>query len=292
MLTGLLTALITPFDDDGRLDGRALDRLIEQQIDAGVHGLVPCGTTGEAATLSHEEHTEVVRATVRAARGRVPVIAGTGSNSTAEAIRLTREAKEVGADGALLISPYYTKPTQEGIYRHFEAVARAVELPLIAYNIPGRTASKIEVATLARLATVPNIAGVKDATGSVDQVIDTVCACGDAFAVYSGEDSLTLPIIAVGGHGVISAVANVAPADMVALTTASLAGRFADARATQRQLLPLLRACFLESNPIPVKTALAMMGACRERFRLPLTPMADGPKAELRRVMRAHGLLS
>ena len=290
MFTGALTALITPFAD-GSVDARALKRLVDWQIDAGVHGLVPCGTTGESATLSHEEHTEVVRLTVEAARGRVPVIAGTGSNSTAEAIRLTREAKEAGADAALLISPYYTRPTQEGIARHYETIAQAVDLPLIIYNVPPRTASKVEVSTLARLAELPNIVGVKDAVGSLEHTLETIRDCGPTFAVYSGEDALTLPIMAVGGRGVISAVANVVPAEMAALATACLEGRLETARQKQLDLLALIRACFVETNPIPVKTACAMMNLCREEFRLPMTPMAEANRAVLRRALAAHGLV-
>jgi 4-hydroxy-tetrahydrodipicolinate synthase len=289
-LRGSMTALVTPFAD-GRIDARALRRLVDQQIEHGTHALVPCGSTGEAATLSHEEHTEVVRLTIAAACGRVPVIAGTGSNATAEAIRLTRDAKEAGADAALLISPYYNKPTQEGIFRHYEAVAQAVDLPLIAYNIPGRTGSKIEVATLKRLAGVRNVIGVKDATGSLEQVLDTVRECGPDFAVYSGEDALTLPIMAVGGAGVITAVANVAPREMADLASACLAGRWDEARVLQLRLLPLIHACFIETNPIPVKTALAMMGVCAEEFRLPLTPMPEATRARLRDVLREYRLI-
>jgi 4-hydroxy-tetrahydrodipicolinate synthase len=290
MFTGAMTALITPFDD-GRIDTRALERLVQLQIDGGIHALVPCGTSGESATLNHEEHTEVVRVTVKAARGRAPVIAGTGSNSTAEAIALTREAKAVGADGALLISPYYNKPTQEGIFRHYEAVATAVDLPLIIYNIPGRTGSKIEVKTLARLAEQPNIVGVKDATGSLEHMLDTLRECRPDFAVYSGEDALILPIMASGGKGTISAVANLVPHEMADLATACLEGRIEEARAIQLRLLPLIHACFLETNPIPVKTALALMGLCREEFRLPLTPMAETTRSQLRRALEVHGLI-
>lgn len=290
MFTGAMTALITPFAD-GRIDTAALERLVEEQIERGIHGLVPCGTTGEAATLSHEEHTEVVRLTVKAARGRVPVIAGTGSNSTAEAVHLTKEAERAGADGALLISPYYNKPTQEGVFQHYEAVARESALPLIIYNIPGRTGSKIEAKTLARLAQVPRIAGVKDATGSLEHALDTVRECGSNFAVYAGEDALILPIMAIGGRGVISAVANIVPRDMADLASACLAGRLEEARALQLRLLPLIHACFVETNPIPVKTACAMLGICREEFRLPMTPMAAANREVLRQALQAYKLL-
>jgi len=290
MMTGAMTALVTPFEN-GRIDPRSLERLVDLQIEGGIGALVPCGTTGESATLSHEEHTEVVRLTVKAARGRVPVVAGTGSNSTAEAIRLTKEAKGAGADAALLISPYYNKPTQDGIFRHYEAVAAAGGLPIIMYNIPGRTGSKIEVETLARLAAVPNIAGVKDATGSLEHALETLRTCPPGFALYSGEDALTLPIIAVGGHGVISAVANLVPREMADLAAACLEGRLQEARKAQLRLLPLIYACFIETNPIPVKTALAMMGLCREEFRLPLSVMAGGTRARLRQALETHGLL-
>src|SRR5579885_3001843 len=277
MFTGCLTALVTPFRD-GAVDHQALAALVEAQIAGGVHGLVPCGSTGESATLTHEEHIAVVRTVVETARRRVPVIAGTGSNATAEAIRLTRAAEEVGADGALLISPYYNRPTQEGIVRHYAAVAEATRLPLIPYNIPGRTASNITPETMARLARIPNIVGVKEASGP-------------AFAVYSGDDVLTLPIMAVGGKGVISVTANVAPRRMAELTTALLADDLARARALMRELLPLMRALFLEVNPIPVKTALALMGACAEEFRLPLTPMSPGNRAALEAVLREQRLV-
>src|SRR5580765_4884233 len=210
MLTGAMTALVTPFRA-GEVDLRALGALVEEQIAAGVHALVPCGSTGEAATLTHEEHVAVVRDVVRAARGRVPVIAGTGSNSTAEAVRLTRGAEEAGADGALLISPYYNRPTQEGIYRHYAAVADATKLPLIVYNIPVRTASNITPETIARLARIPNIVGVKEASGSLAQVTEVIAAAGPDFAVYSGDDVLTLPIMAAGGRGAISVGANLLP---------------------------------------------------------------------------------
>jgi len=288
--SGAMTALATPFADSS-IDAPALERLVARQIEAGIHALVPCGSTGEAATLSHTEHTEVVRLVVKVARGRVPVIAGTGSNSTAEAISLTRAAKEAGAAAALLISPYYNKPTQEGIFRHYEAVATQAGLPIIVYNIPGRTGSKIEVPTLIRLASVPNVVGVKDATGSLDHALDTVRQCGPNFALYSGEDSLTLPIVAVGGHGVITSVGNLVPEEMAALATAAMAGRLEEARRIQLHLLPLIRACFIETNPIPVKTALAMMGLCREEFRLPLTPMAEDTRLRLRGTLVAHGLI-
>ncbi len=290
MFTGALTALVTPFRN-GEVHHAALADLVEAQIAAGIHGLVPCGSTGESATLTHDEHIEIVRAVVRQTRKRVPVIAGTGSNSTAEAIRLTRGAEEAGADGALLISPYYNKPTQDGIYRHYVAVAEATKLPLIVYNIPGRTASNIAPETLARLAKVRNVAGVKEATGSLAQVIETIAACGPDFAVFSGDDILTLPIMAAGGHGVISVTSNVVPREFVELADALRANDVARARTLNARLVPLMRALFLEVNPIPVKTALALMGRCTGELRLPLTPMEPPNRAKLESVLREYRLV-
>jgi len=290
MFSGSMTAIITPFRD-GEIDTGALERLVDFQIANGTTALVPCGSTGESATLTHEEHITVVRLVVRYARGRVPVIAGTGSNSTREALALTRAAKESGADAALLISPYYNKPTQEGIYQHFKAIAEGSRFPLIVYNIPGRTASKIEASTLARLAAIKEIIGLKEATGSLDEVQEVIRLCGDRLEVYSGDDSLTLPVMAVGGAGVISVVANVLPKASAAMTTAARAGDFATARRRHYEMLPLVRALFLETNPIPVKAALSMMGYCRDELRLPLVPMSDGPRATLRAVMQQFGLL-
>jgi 4-hydroxy-tetrahydrodipicolinate synthase len=290
MFTGCLTALITPFRE-GDIDRKALAELVEAQIAGGVHGLVPCGSTGESATLSHQEHLEVVREVIRQARKRVPVIAGSGSNSTAEAVRLTRGAEEVGADGALLISPYYNKPTQEGIYQHYAAVAAATKLPLIVYNIPGRTASNILPETFARLARVPNIVGVKEATGSLAQVLETMAAAGPDFAVYAGDDILTLPIMAAGGKGAIAVASNVKPRAMADLAEALLADDLARARTLVRELLPLWQILGIEVNPIPVKTAAALMGCCTEEFRLPLTPMSPANRTKLEAVLREQGLV-
>ncbi len=291
MFTGALTALVTPFRA-GEVDARALGALVEAQIAAGINGLVPCGSTGEAATLTHEEHVAVVREVVRAARGRVPVIAGTGSNSTAEAIRLTRGAEEAGADAALLISPYYNKPTQEGIYHHYAAVAEATRLPLIVYNIPGRTASNITPETMGRLSRIPNVVGVKEASGSLAQVIDVIAAAGPDFAVYAGDDVLTLPIMAVGGRGVISVTGNVAPREFVELAEALLAGELERGRTLMHRLLPLVNTLMgLEVNPIPVKTALAIMGRCAEEFRLPLTCMSAASRGRLEKVLREYDLV-
>jgi 4-hydroxy-tetrahydrodipicolinate synthase len=290
MFTGSMVALVTPFKD-GKVDWQSLENLIEFHIQNGTRGIVPCGTTGESATLSHEEHDAVVKTVVSSVNKRVPVIAGTGSNSTAEAVRLTRAAEKSGADGALMISPYYNRPTQEGIYQHYRKVASEVGIPIIVYNIPGRTGSKIEPETLARLAEIDNIAGVKEATGSVDQAIDVIRLCGDRLAVYSGEDSLIFSLMALGGQGVISTVANVAPKQTAELADACLKRDWESGRALQFKLIPLIRSLFIETNPIPVKTALSLMGKCSGELRLPLTPMAEGNLKKLNQAMADFGLL-
>ena len=287
---GALTALITPFQD-GAIDRASLERIVDDQIANGINGLVPCGSTGESATLTHDEHLEVIKLVVERARGRVPVIAGTGSNSTAEAIRLTRGAKDAGADAALLISPYYNRPTQEGIYRHYRAIAEATRFPLIAYNIPGRTASKIEATTLERLAELPEIIGLKEATGSLDECQEVIRRCGDALPVYAGDDALTLPVLAVGGVGVISVVSNIAPKAWVETVEAARRNDWADARRRSYALLPLLRTLFLETNPIPIKAAMALRGFCGDEVRLPLLPMSEAPRQQLRAAMLEAGLL-
>ena len=290
MFTGSMVALVTPFKS-GAVDWQSLEALIDFHLQSGTHGIVPCGTTGESATLSHQEHDEVIRAVIKAVNKRIPVIAGTGSNSTDEGVRLTREAEKSGADGALMISPYYNRPTQEGIYQHYKKVAAAVGIPIIVYNIPGRTGSKIEPETLARMSEIKNIAGVKEATGSVDQAIDVIRLCGDRLAVYSGEDSLVFSLMALGGKGVISTVANVAPKETAALTEACLSGNWQKGRELQFKLMPLIRSLFIESNPIPAKTALSLMGKCSSDLRLPLTPMAEGNVQKLKQTMGDFGLL-
>jgi 4-hydroxy-tetrahydrodipicolinate synthase len=289
MFTGSMVALVTPFKN-GQVDWQSLEGLIEFHMQNGTHGIVPCGTTGESATLSHQEHDEVIRTVIKRVNKRVPVIAGTGSNSTDEAVRLTREAEKSGADGALMISPYYNRPTQEGIYQHYKKVASEVGIPIIIYNIPGRTGSKIEPETLARLAEISNVAGVKEATGSVDQAIDVIRLCGDRLAVYSGEDSLIYSLMALGGKGVISTVANVAPKQTAQLTEACLKGDWEKGRAIQFKLIPLIRALFIETNPIPVKTALALMGKLSGELRLPMTPMTEGNVKKLSQTMVDFGL--
>jgi len=285
MFNGALTALVTPFHD-GEVDEQALRELVEFQIQGGIDGLVPCGSTGESATLTHSEHEQVIRIVIEQTRRRVPVVAGTGSNSTAEAIRFTAAAREAGADGALMISPYYNKPTQDGIFRHYKMIAAAVDLPLIVYNIPGRTASNIAPETFARLCEIRNIVGIKEASGSMDQSSDILKLAGDKIAILSGDDSLTVPLIALGAKGVISTCSNAVPREMHDLADAAVAGDFAKAREIHLRLLPLMRALFVETNPIPIKQALAFMGKCANELRMPLVPMTAGPAERLRVAMK------
>ncbi|MBX3307707.1 MAG: 4-hydroxy-tetrahydrodipicolinate synthase [Nitrospira sp.] len=280
MFTGSLVAIVTPFRK-GKVDERALADLIEWQIAHGTNGIVPCGTTGESATLSHDEHNRVIELTVEVVRRRVPVVAGTGSNSTDEAITLTKHAKQAGADAALLITPYYNKPTQEGLYRHYRAVAEAVDLPLVLYNIPGRTGVNMLPATIARLTTLPTIVGVKEGSGSVQQASDLVLMCGDRLTVLAGDDALTLPMMAVGGKGVITVTANIAPAEMAQLVKAFAEGKIEEARRIHFKLSPLFAALFFETNPIPVKEALSLMGKIDPELRLPLCPMANDTREKL-----------
>jgi 4-hydroxy-tetrahydrodipicolinate synthase len=285
---GTLTALVTPFRADGQLDLDALADLVEWQIESGIDGLVPCGSTGEAATLSHQEHAAVIRHVVQQARGRVPVIAGTGSNSTREAVDMTREARAAGADGALLISPYYNRPTQEGIYQHYRAIASEVGLPMVLYNIPARTGSRIDPETTARLSRVPSIVGLKEAGGDLALSSATLAACDPRFCVLSGDDALTLPLLALGARGVISTTSNVAPRQMSAITRAFHAGDSEQARAAHFALLPLMRVLFCESNPIPVKSALAICGRIPHAgLRLPLTPLLKQNHEQLDAVLLA-----
>lgn len=286
MFHGTMTALITPFRD-GEIDEEAFRAHIERQIEAGVQGLIPAGSTGEAATLSVAEHKRLIRIAVEQAAGRVPVIAGTGSNNTAESIELTAAAQEAGADAALLISPYYNKPTQEGIYRHHRAVAEAVHLPQVLYNVPGRTASNLEPETVGRLSHISNIVGIKDATADMEQLARTMEACDGRIEFYSGDDATVLPFMALGGVGVISVVSNVAPRTMRALTDAMVRGDLATARRLQMALLELNRAMFVRSNPMPVKAACALLGWASDEIRLPLTGLDDAAMEVLRAAMRA-----
>ncbi len=291
MFSGSMTALVTPFRD-GELDEKSYRELIEWQITSGTDALIPCGTTGESATLSHEEHDRVVEICVDAVGGRVPVIAGAGSNSTAEALRLTRHAKDAGADGALLITPYYNKPTQEGLYQHYSHIAGKVDIPIVMYNVPSRTGTNLLPETVARLAAIPNIVAVKEATADLYQVSKIVQLCGDRLAVISGDDFTVLPLLAVGGKGVISVVSNVAPADMAALVDSFFAGDLEKSRAMHDRLTPLAEAMFFETNPIPVKTALEMMGKIKFEVRLPLTVMSAKNRDRLEKVLLAAGLLA
>ncbi|HPG28497.1 MAG: 4-hydroxy-tetrahydrodipicolinate synthase [Spirochaetaceae bacterium] len=290
MFEGIHTALVTPFRNGG-VDEEALRALVERQIEAGIDGLVPCGSTGESATLSHLEHRQVVEIVIDAARGRVPVMAGTGSNSTREAIELTRHAKEAGASGALLLSPYYNKPTQEGIYAHYAAIASEVAFPLVVYNIPGRTASNIAPETIARLARLEHIVGVKEASGNLDQMSHVIAKCPADFAVLSGDDSLTLPLMAIGGKGVISTSSNIAPGLVCDIVRRFEAGDVAGARARHYELLPLFDVLFCETNPIPVKAAAAALGWCGGEIRLPLTPIGDANLERLKVVLKDLGIL-
>ncbi len=288
---GSIVAMVTPFRD-GRVDEAKVRELVDWHVSSGTAAIVPCGTTGESPTLSHDEHKRVVEIVVEAAHDRIPVIAGTGSNSTAEAIDLTTHARKAGTRGALVVNPYYNRPTQEGLYRHFRAVADAVDIPILVYNIQSRTAVNVETDTLARLAKdCPNIVGVKEASGSLDQMTQVILACGPDFTVLSGDDTLTLPLMSVGGRGVISVIANIVPRETAEMTQAALGGDWKLARELHLRLFPLSRAMFIETNPIPVKEAMAMMGKLAPEYRLPLCRMSEGNRERLRAVLAQHGLL-
>ncbi len=289
-LRGSMVAIVTPFRDD-RLDEAAYRQLIEMHIKAGTSAIVPCGTTGESATLSHDEHDRVIELTVQAARGRVPVIAGTGSNNTKEAIRLTDHARRAGADAALLISPYYNKPTQEGLYLHFKAVAEAVDIPLVLYNIQSRTAVNIMPETFARLAVLKNIVAVKEASGNLDQMREILHVTKGKLTLLSGDDALTLNVLELGGTGVISVVANLVPHDVAAMIRAFEQRRTHDAIRMDQRLLPLTKALFLETNPIPIKTAMGMLGWITSELRLPLCAMSAVNAEQLRVALKNYGLL-
>jgi 4-hydroxy-tetrahydrodipicolinate synthase len=284
MFSGTFTALVTPFKN-GEVDVEALEGLVEFQVRQGVTGLVPCGTTGETPALTEEEDRLVVETVVRVADGRAPVIAGTGSNSTDMAIKYTRMAEKAGADGSLQVAPYYNKPTQEGLFRHFSAIAESTSLPLILYNIPGRTSVTLSAETTARLAEIPNIVGIKDSTLSMNMVSDMKRLCGDDFTILSGDDPMTLPMMSLGGKGVISVASNVAPAAVSEMVKALNSDDFERARELHYELLPLFRALFLETNPIPVKAAASLLGLCSDEMRLPLVPMSGENLRKLQRVM-------
>jgi 4-hydroxy-tetrahydrodipicolinate synthase len=290
MFKGAIVAIVTPFKK-GKVDEASLRKLVEFQIKNGTDGIVPCGTTGESSTLSHEEHGKVIEIVIDAVNKRAPVIAGTGSNSTAEAIRLTRHAYEAGADGALMVAPYYNRPTQEGLYQHYKAVAEAVPIPIIVYNIPGRTGVNINPDTLARMARIKNIVGVKEASGSIKQMSDVISLCGPDFDVLSGDDLFTLPLMAMGGHGVISVISNVAPADMAGLVDAFAAGDLKKAQALHFKMAGLIDALFIETNPTPVKAALSLMKKISYEVRLPLYKLSDANYEKLKKVVIDYGLI-
>jgi len=288
---GSFVAMVTPFRN-GKVDEAKLRELVEFHIAHGTDGLIPCGTTGESPGLTHDEHRRVVEVVIEASRGRIRVVAGTGSNSTAEAIELTKHAERAGAAGALVVNPYYNKPTQEGLYRHFRAVAESVAIPILVYNIQSRTAVNVETDTLARLARdVRNIVGVKEASGSLDQMSQVIAACGPDFSVLSGDDNITLPLLAIGGSGVVSVIANIVPRETADLVHAALDGDWKRARDLHYRLFPLARAAFLETNPIPIKEAMAMAGMLEPEFRLPMCRMSDANRERLRAILTQYALV-
>src|SRR3954465_14399366 len=292
-LQGCGTALITPFKQDQNIDEQALRSLVEWQITSGIHFLVPCGTTGETPTLSKDEWLRVIDITIEVNGGRVPIVAGATSNCTAEAVEKARElSRRKGVDAILTASPYYNKPTQEGQYQHFKAIAEAVDKPLVLYSVPGRTAANIEPATLGRLAEIKNIAAVKEASGNISQIAEVFNAVPEDFLVFSGDDAITIPVVALGGVGVISVASNEIPREMAELTRAALANDWAKARGLQRKYLALMQANFIESNPLPVKAVLAMMGKLEEVYRLPLLPMRRDTRSRLQRVAPEGGLIT
>ena len=291
MFTGTGTALVTPFRRDGSLDEPTLRALIKRQIDAGIDFLVPCGTTGESPTLTHEEHLRVVEIAVEIAKGGVPVLAGAGGYNTAEVIALARELAEIGADGILSVTPYYNKPTQEGLFQHYKAIAEAIALPMVVYSVQGRTGVNVEPATVRRLSVIENIAGIKEASGNISQMAAILNAVPDDFIVLSGDDAITLPIISLGGRGVISVVSNEIPADMARLTRLALRGDFQAARQIHRRVHPLMEINFVESNPIPVKAAMAQMGLLEAVWRLPLVAPKAESEARIRAVLESLELV-
>ena len=290
--TGCGTALVTPFRKDQSLDEETLRKLVRRQIQAGINFLVPCGTTGESPTLARVEHLRVVEITLEEAKGKVPVLAGAGGYSTAEVVELAKELAHMGADGILSVTPYYNKPTQEGLVQHYKAIAKAVPLPIIVYNIQGRTGVNVEPATLKRLAEIDNIVGVKEASGNIGQMATVLHLLPDPFIVLSGDDAITIPLIALVGRGVISVVANEIPAEFSKLTNLALAGDLAGARALQRQWFSLMEVNFCETNPGPVKAAMAMMGLLEPVFRLPMVPPSDASRAKIEAVLKSTGLLA
>jgi 4-hydroxy-tetrahydrodipicolinate synthase len=289
--TGVGTALVTPFTRSGDLDEAAVRRLARRQIDAGVHFLVPCGTTGESPTLTGAERVRIVEILAEEARGRVPVLAGAGGYNTSDVVRLAADMQRAGAAGLLSVTPYYNKPTQEGLYRHYRAIAESTPLPIVLYNVPGRTGVKIDVATLVRLASIPNIAGVKEASGNVVEMCEILRAVPDDFIVVSGDDALTLPLMAIGGRGIISVASNEIPHEMARMVETAERGDFAAARAIHARLLPLMQINFIESNPVPVKAAMAAMGLIEEVYRLPMVSPGSASRERIMRVLKDLDLL-
>jgi 4-hydroxy-tetrahydrodipicolinate synthase len=291
MLKGAITAIVTPFKN-GAFDEEAYRQLIEFQIQGGIHGIVPCGTTGESATLSHAEHKRVVETCIDQVKKRVPVVAGTGSNNTAEALELTKHAEAAGADFALMITPYYNKPTQEGLYQHYKTICGETKIPIVVYNVPSRTSVNLLPETVARLMDFPNIVGIKEATGDLKQCAKVVELCGDKIALISGDDFTVLPLLAIGGKGVISVTSNVVPSDMAGMCTAFFNGDLAQARQLHYKMWPLMEAMFYETNPAPAKTALKMLGKITGEVRQPLCPMAKATEDKLRQVMVRYRLIT
>ncbi|GFO58811.1 4-hydroxy-tetrahydrodipicolinate synthase [Geomonas silvestris] len=290
MFQGSIVAIVTPFNN-GAVDEEKLRELVEFQIENGTDAIVPCGTTGESSTLDYEEHDRVIKIVVEQVKKRVPVIAGTGSNSTREAIEITQHAKELGADGALLVTPYYNKPSQEGLFQHYTAVADAVALPQVLYNVPGRTGVNLLPETVARLSKHANIVAIKEATGSLQQASEVLALCGDNLTVLSGDDFITLPMMACGAKGVISVTANIMPKEVAALVDAFNAGNLEEAKRLHLHLLKISNAMFIETNPVPVKTAVSLMGKCRDEVRLPLAPLVEANRAKLTAIMKEYGLV-
>src|SRR5689334_7578989 len=290
MFTGCGTALVTPFRRDLSLDESTLRALVRRQIEAGINFLVPCGTTGESPTLTHKEHLRVVEITLEEAKGKVPVLAGAGGYNTHEVIELARELESMGADGILSVTPYYNKPTQEGLYQHYKAIASAIRLPIVVYSVQGRTGVNVEPATLARLAEIENIVGVKEASGNIGQMANVLHEVPSTFTVLSGDDAITIPLMALGGRGVISVVSNEIPGEMTQLAQACLRGDYDAARAIQRRFLPLMNVNFVESNPIPVKAAMAHLGLLEPVYRLPMCPPSDANRKKIENVLEGVGL--
>jgi len=290
--TGCGTALVTPFTTEGKLDEASVTRLARRQIDRGIHFLVPCGTTGESPSLSHTEKVRVIELVVKEANGQVPVLAGAGSYDTQAAVTLVADMAQAGVDGVLSVAPVYNKPTQEGLYRHFETIADSTDLPIVLYNVPSRTGCNIQPATLQRLALIPNIVGIKEASGNLLQMCEICRSIPDDFSVLSGDDAFTLPLIALGGHGVISVVANETPAEMASLVDLATAAKFTEARKVHEQLLPLMQVNFIESNPIPVKAAMAALGLLEEIYRLPMVSPTDESRTQINDVLNNLKLTS